>query len=328
MTDARHDAFDALLVPAESIQPTARFADELRRRLVDTLAQIPPAHDAPAQEAVIATVTPYLIVRNATAVLDFYEQAFGAVVHERLIDEQGRVGHSELTIGASRLQLADEFPEFDILGPESRGGATCSFTIDVTDVDAAFDRAVALGATARTEPADQFHGNRTANIVDPAGHRWMLMSKVADLSTEEYGAAAAAGGYEVQRKESAANVADEHRHQSKRHGVGDLYYFNIAVADAARAAAFYNAVLGWDVRDGHIANISAPPGSVGDYYPASDGVRLWFVVEDIRASVAKVRELGGTATEPTESESGWSSDCTDDQGTLFCLSVPSAAYSL
>jgi uncharacterized glyoxalase superfamily protein PhnB len=276
----------------------------------------------------MATITPYLIVRNATAMLDFYEQALGAVVHERLVDEQGRVGHSELTIGASRLQLADEFPEFDILGPESRGGATCSFTLDVADVDAAFASAVALGATARTEPADQFHGNRTANIVDPAGHRWMLMSKVADLSSEEYRVAAAAGGYAVQRKESAANVADAHGHQSKRHGIGDLYYFNVPVSDAARAAAFYSAVLGWDLHDGHIANISAPPGSVGDYYPATDGVRLWFVVEDIHASVAKVRELGGTATEPTESESGWSSDCRDDQGTLFCLSVPSAAYSL
>jgi predicted enzyme related to lactoylglutathione lyase len=87
-------------------------------------------------------------------------------------------------------------------------------------------------------------------------------------------------------------------------------------------------VLGWELHDGHIANIAAPPGSVSDYYPDDVGARLWFVVGDIDAAVAKVRELGGTATDPTQSESGWSSDCTDDQGTVFCLSVPSAAYSL
>lgn len=282
----------------------------------------------------MATVTPYLIVRDAAAVLDFYRDAFGAVIHERLVDDSGRIGHSELTIGTSRMQLADEFPEFAILGPESRGGGTCSFTLEVPDVDAAFARAVELGATVRTEPADQFHGNRTANILDPAGHPWMLLAKAEDLTPEQYRERAAAGGYDLRTDDVAPATAtgestSPNRHQMKRHGVGDLYYFNIPVPDPERAAVFYREVFGWDVQGGHIANISAPPGSVGNYDTVDQGgIRLWFVVEDIHASVDKVRALGGTAEEPTESESGWSAECRDDQGTLFCLSVPSAAYSL
>ena len=323
MTDTGHDAFESLLAPTEPVQPSSRFAADLRRRLVAELAAAPGPRD---KEPVVATVTPYLIVRNAAAMLDSYRDAFGAVIHERLVDDNGRVGHSELTIGTSRMQLADEFPELDILGPEGRGGTTCSFTLEVADVDEAFARAVGLGATVRTEPADQFHGNRTANIFDPAGHQWMLLAKIADLSSEEYRAAAAATGYEV--RTDAPRPDSPHSHQSKRHGRGDLYYFNLAVADPARAERFYAEVLGWEIHGGHIANISAPPGSVSDYYPNDVGARLWFVVDDIQAAVAKVRELGGTATEPTDSESGWSSDCTDDQGTVFCLSVPSAAYSL
>lgn len=55
--------------------------------------------------------------------------------------------------------------------------------------------------------------------------------------------------------------------------------------------------------------------------------RLWFVVDDIATAVTRVRELGGTASDPVDYESGWSSDCTDDQGTVFSLSVPSAKYS-
>lgn len=36
----------------------------------------------------------------------------------------------------------------------------------------------------------------------------------------------------------------------------------------------------------------------------------------------------GTADDPVLYPSGWSADCTDDQGTAFSLSVPSRAHSL
>ena len=45
-------------------------------------------------------------------------------------------------------------------------------------------------------------------------------------------------------------------------------------------------------------------------------------VADIAAAVAKVRELGGTATEPELMPYGWSADCTDDQGMGFWLYTP------
>jgi uncharacterized glyoxalase superfamily protein PhnB len=313
------DAFDVLLAATDPIEPSTRFREGLRRRLVDALA------DPTPEETTMATVTPYLIVRDAAAMLDFYRDAFGAVEHHRLVGDDGRVGHAELTIGTSRVALADEFPEFDIRGPESRGGATCSFMLDVPDVDAAFARAVEHGATVRTPPADQFHGNRTANVADPAGHQWMLTAKSEDLSDEQYADRAKAGGYAVTAG-TEREVPDDH--QVKRHRPGDLYYFVMPVADPARAERFYGAVLGWDLRGGHITNISAPPGAVGDYYPVDSGVHLWFVVDDIEAAIATVRELGGTVVEePSYSDSGWSATCRDDQGTLFCLSVPSDAYT-
>ena len=88
-------------------------------------------------------------------------------------------------------------------------------------------------------------------------------------------------------------------------------------------------MLGWRFDDpaaGHVNNIAAPPGGVR----AADspgGAELWLVVDDIEVAVAKVRELGGTATEPVLYESGWAAECTDDQGTKFNLSVPSDLYS-
>lgn len=63
-------------------------------------------------------------MRNAAAALAFYVEAFGAVEASRLVGDDGRVGHSEIEIGSSRLMIADECPEIDSVGPETRGGST------------------------------------------------------------------------------------------------------------------------------------------------------------------------------------------------------------
>jgi hypothetical protein len=49
--------------------------------------------------------------------------------------------------------------------------------ISVDDVDAIFDRAVQAGASVDDEPADQFHGARQANVVDPFGISWSFISR-------------------------------------------------------------------------------------------------------------------------------------------------------
>lgn len=275
------------------------------------------------------TVTPYLIVRNASAALDFYRDAFGGVETHRLVGDDGRVGHAEIMIGSSKLMLADEYPEVDALGPQTRGGPTCSFTVEVDDVDAVFAHAVELGARALREPADQFHGSRQGTLDDPFGQRWTVSRLIEHLTPEEYAARAAIdeghGGFALQTP--ATPAADS---QAKHHDQGDLYYFTLPTKDLARAQHFFGAVLGWQFAAadrGHVENISAPPGGLNDK-STDTGARLWFVVDDIHAAVTRVRELGGSAEDPVEYESGWSADCTDDQGTPFSVSVPSPLYTL
>lgn len=143
------------------------------------------------------TVTPYLAIRNAAAALDFYREAFGAVENERFVGDDGRIGHAEFVIGDSLIMLADEYPEIDSLGPQSRGGSTCSFTIDVTDVDEVYARAVQLGAVSLREPADQFDGHRRGTLIDPFGHRWNLSAVIANTSRADYISGAAAEGFTV-----------------------------------------------------------------------------------------------------------------------------------
>jgi PhnB protein len=46
-------------------------------------------------------------------------------------------------------------------------------------------RAVALGATLRRAPQNQFYGDRDGFIVDPFGHGWVIATHVEDVSPEE-----------------------------------------------------------------------------------------------------------------------------------------------
>lgn len=273
-----------------------------------------------------STLTPYLTVNDAAAAIDFYVAAFGAVEHHRLIDGE-RIGHAELVLGDTQFALADEYPEYDVVGPGSLGGSPVALNLMVPDVDATFARAVELGATAVRPPSDQFHGHRNGQLRDPWGHRWTISSHIHDRYREE----AEAAGFDYRpgaaTVDMAGDMAGAHDHQVKHHEQGDLYYFTLPTPDLTRAKAFFGAVLGWqfdDPESGHAGNISSPPGGL---HPGNEQADLWFAVPDIHAAVAQVRALGGTSTEPVLHDSGWAAECTDDQGTRFCLSVPAAKYT-
>ncbi|MFN3727936.1 MAG: VOC family protein [Allosphingosinicella sp.] len=130
------------------------------------------------------SVTPYLVVDGAEEAIRFYSQALGATEVLRL-PMGGKIGHAEIRIGDSVIMLSDEWPEMDIRGPKSRGGATSSLMIYVEDADAAFARAVAAGVTVERPVEDQFYGDRNGAIVDPFGHRWTISTHVEDVSEEE-----------------------------------------------------------------------------------------------------------------------------------------------
>lgn len=109
---------------------------------------------------------------------------------------------------------------------------------------------------------------------------------------------------------------------------GELGYFALPVADLEKGRAFYAGLFGWRLAAGeqyaHIENTTPPGGLVRK---AGDTAQIWFRVDDIRAAAARVQELGGEASEPSESASGWHCDCRDDQGTRFSLWQPAPGYA-
>lgn len=132
------------------------------------------------------TVTPYLVVKNASDAIEFYCKAFDAVeLHRSVCPSSGRIMNAKIGIGDSIIMLNDEFPEYDCRGPAADAPPAVTIHLYVEDVDALFAQAVAAGATALMTPSDSFWGDRFAQIHDPFGHRWSIGTHIEDLSDEE-----------------------------------------------------------------------------------------------------------------------------------------------
>ena len=130
------------------------------------------------------SLTPSVVVKDAAKAMEFYNKAFGATEKFRL-PMGDKIAHAEMDILGSRFMLSDEFPEWDALSPETRGGATGGMMVYVPDVDAAIDRAAKAGAKVVQPAEDQFWGDRMGTVVDPFGHKWMFGTHKEDVPPEE-----------------------------------------------------------------------------------------------------------------------------------------------
>ena len=131
------------------------------------------------------TATPYLIIRNAAAALEFYKKALGAreVVRHPMPD--GTIAHAEIQIGSSRIMVGEESPEQGFKSPQTLGGSGSGILLYVEDADAWFKRAVDAGGKVLRPVADQFYGDRTGTFTDPYGHVWTISTHIEDVSPEE-----------------------------------------------------------------------------------------------------------------------------------------------
>jgi PhnB protein len=123
------------------------------------------------------TVTPYLLANKASALLDFIVNAIGGTVKERMDGPDGEVAHSQIVIGDSIIMVGGAQPTHPAM--------PTMLYLYVKDTDAAFNKAVAGGATVIMPPTDMFYGDRNAGVSDPFGNQWWFATHIEDLSDEE-----------------------------------------------------------------------------------------------------------------------------------------------
>jgi PhnB protein len=123
------------------------------------------------------TVTPHLITADASRVIEFLQQVFGAVERYRLSGPKGRILHAELYMGDSVIMVAE--------AAEERTPMPASCAVYVDNVDETYRRAMEAGAQALREPADQFYGDRIGGVRDLAGNYWWIATHIEEVPPDE-----------------------------------------------------------------------------------------------------------------------------------------------
>lgn len=133
----------------------------------------------------VPVVMPMLVCRDVEAEIDFCKTTFGAAEAVRRPGPDGRVAHAALTISGAMILIEAEWPTLSSRAPLADASSPVVIYVYVEDVDAAIERAVAAGARILLPVKDQFWGDRTGRILDPAGHVWTISSRVEETSSEE-----------------------------------------------------------------------------------------------------------------------------------------------
>ena len=132
------------------------------------------------------SITPYLTVNDAAGLIRFLERAFAATVKERMARPDGSVMHAEMRIGDSLVMLGQ--------GAGESKARPSTLYLYVEDVDATWKRAIEAGAKPLREVRDEFYGDRSGGVTDPAGNDWYIATHKEDVSPEELQRRAAAMG--------------------------------------------------------------------------------------------------------------------------------------
>jgi uncharacterized glyoxalase superfamily protein PhnB len=123
------------------------------------------------------TVTPYLIVNDADRFLQFVKSAFNAKVHAEHRGPDGSIMHADVMIGDSHVMMGQANERWPAI--------TGSLYLYVPDVDATYQAALRAGAKSVQDVKDQFYGDRSGGVEDPAGVTWWISTRVEDVSPEE-----------------------------------------------------------------------------------------------------------------------------------------------
>jgi len=107
---------------------------------------------------------------------------------------------------------------------------------------------------------------------------------------------------------------------------GKLVHVEIRAADVDRAQTFWGGVFGWEFGDSGVPGIDYRLFRTGDdqgggLYRSEERtghLDVYFDTDDIDATIARIRELGGRANDKQPIPNvGWFANCTDSEGNAF-----------
>jgi uncharacterized glyoxalase superfamily protein PhnB len=109
------------------------------------------------------TVSPYLVVEDAQAALDFIEAVFGVEPPQVFRRDDGSIMHAEARIEDSVVMIG-----------QMPGGPDAHVHVYVHDADAVFQRAIDAGGTVVQPVELKPEGDRRGGVRDSNGTTWWL----------------------------------------------------------------------------------------------------------------------------------------------------------
>jgi uncharacterized glyoxalase superfamily protein PhnB len=261
----------------------------------------------------------HFVVRDVGRASAWYAEVLAATETGRVTLPDGTVMTAQLRLGDAEIAIGRELPQLGVLSPQSLGGTYGALHVRVDDVDAVWDAAMAGGATAFEPVHEAPWGVRTAQFVDPFGHRWAIDHPVRDVPPEEVQRLAADAF-------AAVLAAGQEAGDDAGPGVRGMRLV-VSTDDYDAAIAFYRDVLAMPTSAEYVADdqgrvmileAGAATLEIGDPAHAAyvdrvevgrrvaGHLRVAFQVDDARAATAGAETVGAEVVAPP-TETPWRS---------------------
>ncbi|HTQ62219.1 MAG TPA: VOC family protein [Candidatus Solibacter sp.] len=228
------------------------------------------------------TVLPHVVYQDLVGAIAWLNAAFGFREHYRY----GAPSGAQVHLGNAWMMLRQA--REGSASPAKLGCATQSLTVFIEDVEAHYQRAKAAGAKIVEEPHTTEYGEFQYGAEDLEGHHWLFARHAKDVSPDAWGATIV---------ESARRLELLRRPR--------FCYVEIPAIDVQRSVEFYEKVFGWNIRhreserpsfDDATGNISGA-WVTGRASAREPGLLSYIWVDDIEATLARIRESGGEIVE-------------------------------
>lgn len=121
---------------------------------------------------------PMIYLETVASAVEFYKQAFDAIVLRQWNNEDGSVHVAEMSIDGALFHLHEEVTRNSEFSPGKLNGTTIAIGLFVNDPHAVMAKAVAAGGRELDPVRDYDYEYRQGCVEDPFGHHWLLEKKI------------------------------------------------------------------------------------------------------------------------------------------------------
>ncbi|HET9744692.1 MAG TPA: VOC family protein [Chitinophagaceae bacterium] len=121
---------------------------------------------------------PMIYLKTVAPAVEFYKQAFDAIVLRQWNNDDGRLHVAEMSIDGAPFYLHEEVTRNSEFSPGKLNGTTIAIGLFVNDPHAVMAKAVAAGGRELDPVKDYDYEYRQGCVEDPFGHHWPAGKKI------------------------------------------------------------------------------------------------------------------------------------------------------